>query len=110
VLRPPGPAPTAPAVRTAPADDPTRPAPADAAPADAAPAVTAERAEIAARLLGAAHAVRGAFDESSLDAPAARNAARQTLGPVAFDAAYRSTADSTYQTALELAHAALSST
>jgi predicted ATPase len=72
-------------------------------------AVTAGRAELAARLLGAAHAVRGAFDESSLDAPQARAAARDTLGPAAFDAAYRSAADSTYQTALELAHAALSS-
>ena len=72
-------------------------------------AITAGRAERAARLLGAAHAVRGAFDESSLDAPQARAAARDTLGPAAFDAAYRSVADSTYQTALELAHAALSS-
>ena len=72
-------------------------------------AITAERAELAARLLGAAHAVRGAFDESSLDAPQARAAARQALGSAAFDAAYRSAADSTYQTALELAHAALSS-
>jgi predicted ATPase/DNA-binding SARP family transcriptional activator len=71
------------------------------------PAITAGRAELAARLLGAAHAVRGAFDESSLDAPQARAAARDTLGPAAFDAAYRSAADSTYQTALELAHAAL---
>ena len=73
------------------------------------PAITAGRAELAARLLGAAHAVRGAFDESSLDAPQARAAARDVLGPAAFDAAYRSAADSTYQTALELAHAALSS-
>jgi predicted ATPase/DNA-binding SARP family transcriptional activator len=72
-------------------------------------AITAGRAELAARLLGAAHAVRGAFDESSLDAPQARAAARDALGPVAFDAAYRSAADSTYRTALELAHAALSS-
>ena len=77
--------------------------------ATARPAITAGRAELAARLLGAAHAVRGAFDESSLDAPQARAAARDTLGPAAFDAAYRSAADSTYQTALELAHAALSS-
>jgi predicted ATPase/DNA-binding SARP family transcriptional activator len=75
----------------------------------AGPAITAGRAELAARLLGAAHAVRGAFDESSLDAPQARAAAREALGPAAFDAAYRSAADSTYQTALELAHAALSS-
>jgi hypothetical protein len=77
--------------------------------ADDVPAITADRAEVAARLLGAAHAVRGAFDESSLDAPRARDAARAALGPDAFDAAYRSAADSTYQTALELGHAALSS-
>jgi predicted ATPase/DNA-binding SARP family transcriptional activator len=44
--------------------------------------------ELAATLLGAAHAVRGAFDESSLDAPAARAAARRALGGSAFDAAY----------------------
>ena len=67
----------------------------------------ADRAELAARLLGAAHAVRGAFDESSLDAPHARAAARDALGPAAFDAAYRSAADSTYQTALDLARRAL---
>jgi predicted ATPase len=75
----------------------------------AGPPITAGRAELAARLLGAAHAVRGAFDESSLDAPQARAAARDALGPAAFGAAYRSAADSTYRTALELAHAALSS-
>ena len=54
-------------------------------------------------------AVRGAFDESSLDAPHARAAARGALGPAAFDAAYRSAAGTTYQTALDLARAALSS-
>jgi hypothetical protein len=78
--------------------------------ATARPVITADRAVLAARLLGASHAVRGAFDESSLDAPHARAAAREALGPAAFDAAYRSAADSTYQTALDLAHAALSST
>jgi predicted ATPase/DNA-binding SARP family transcriptional activator len=72
------------------------------------PAVTAGRPELAARLLGAAHAVRGAFDESSLDAPHARAAAREALGRSAFDVAYRSAADSTYQTAIDLARAALS--
>jgi hypothetical protein len=77
--------------------------------ASAGPAITTDSAVLAARLLGAAHAVRGAFDESSLDAPQARDAAREALGPAAFDAAYRSTADSTYRTALDLAHAALSS-
>ncbi len=71
--------------------------------------VTVGRAELAARLLGAAHAVRGAFDESSPDAPQARDAARDALGPAAFDAAYRSAADSTYRTAIDLARAALSS-
>jgi predicted ATPase len=72
-------------------------------------AIMADRAELAARLLGAAHAVRGAFDESSLDAPQARDAARDALGQAAFDAAYRSAADSTYRSAIDLARAALSS-
>jgi predicted ATPase/DNA-binding SARP family transcriptional activator len=57
----------------------------------------------AARLLGAAHAVRGAFDESSLDARPARAAARSALGPQAFDAAYESALPSTYESALALA-------
>ena len=43
----------------------------------------------AALLLGAAHAVRGAFDESSLDAPGVRAAARTRLGPADFEAAYQ---------------------
>jgi predicted ATPase/DNA-binding SARP family transcriptional activator len=63
----------------------------------------ANDAERAARLLGAAHAVRGAFDESSLDAPPARDAARATLGPQAFAAAYESALTSTYESALTLA-------
>ena len=43
----------------------------------------------AATLLGAAHTIRGAFDESSLDAPRAREAARAALlGEAGFDAAY----------------------
>jgi hypothetical protein len=71
-------------------------------------AIPADRAELAARLLGAAHAVRGAFDESSPDAPQARDAARAALGRAVFDAAYRSAADSTYQSAIDLARAALS--
>jgi hypothetical protein len=45
-------------------------------------------AEQAARLLGAAHAIRGAFDESSLDASPARAQAREALGQEAFAAAY----------------------
>ncbi len=81
--------------------------PADSAH-NAVPVITADRAELAARLLGTAHAVRGAFDESSLDAPQARAAARDALGPAAFDVAYHSAADATYQTALDLAHRALS--
>jgi len=47
-----------------------------------------ERAALAATLLGAAHAIRGAFDEGSLDAPGARDAARGLLGEAAFEAAY----------------------
>ena len=97
VLRPAGLALAAPAVRTAHDDDPAHVAPAqppppmppavrtahgdDPAHRPAATAVTAERAEVAARLLGAAHAVRGAFDESSLDAPPARDAARAGARP-----------------------------
>ena len=60
-------------------------------------------AERAARLLGAAHAVRGAFDESSLDGPPARAQARQALGAEAFAAAYESARASTYDSALALA-------
>jgi predicted ATPase/DNA-binding SARP family transcriptional activator/tetratricopeptide (TPR) repeat protein len=47
-----------------------------------------ESAAAAATLLGAAHTIRGAFDESSLDAPGARAAARGVLGEAGFDAAY----------------------
>jgi hypothetical protein len=39
-------------------------------------------------LLGAAHAVRGCFDEGGLDAPAVRDAARAVLGADGFEAAY----------------------
>jgi predicted ATPase/DNA-binding SARP family transcriptional activator len=60
-------------------------------------------AEQAARLLGAAHAVRGAFDESGLDGPPARAQARETLGTDAFQAAYESALASTYDSALALA-------
>jgi predicted ATPase/DNA-binding SARP family transcriptional activator len=45
-------------------------------------------APLAASLLGAAHAIRGAFDEGSLDAPAARDAACDVLGAAEFEAAY----------------------
>jgi hypothetical protein len=65
-------------------------------------------AELAARLLGAAHAIRGAFDESSLDAPPARDAAGGTLGSQAFAAAYETVrAATTYDSALALAREAL---
>jgi predicted ATPase/DNA-binding SARP family transcriptional activator len=46
-------------------------------------------ADLAAVLLGAAHSIRGAFDHSSLDAPEARDTARQRLGEADFDAAYQ---------------------
>jgi hypothetical protein len=42
----------------------------------------------AATWLGAAHAVRGCFDEGSLDAPAVRDAARARLSADEFEAAY----------------------
>ena len=66
------------------------------------------RAELAARLLGAAHGVRGAFDESSPDAPQARAAARDTLGDAAFEAAYQSAAGLTYEASIALARETLS--
>jgi predicted ATPase/DNA-binding SARP family transcriptional activator len=47
-----------------------------------------ESAVLAATLLGAAHTIRGAFDEGSLDAPGARSAARALLGEAGFDSAY----------------------
>jgi ATP/maltotriose-dependent transcriptional regulator MalT len=47
-----------------------------------------ESAMRAAILLGAAHTIRGAFDEGSLDAPGARHAARGVLGEAGFDTAY----------------------
>jgi predicted ATPase/DNA-binding SARP family transcriptional activator len=52
------------------------------------PADSREGAVPAATLLGAAHTIRGAFDEGSLDAPGARSAARGLLGEAGFDAAY----------------------
>ncbi len=44
-------------------------------------------AELAATLLGAAHSIRGAFDESSLVAPGVREAAGHALGAAGFEAA-----------------------
>jgi len=52
------------------------------------PAGPRHGAALAATLLGAAHTIRGAFDEGSLDAPGARDAARGVLGSAGFDAAY----------------------
>jgi hypothetical protein len=52
------------------------------------PAGSREQSVLAAILLGAAHTIRGAFDEGSLDAPSARDAARGLLGPAAFQDAY----------------------
>jgi len=66
-----------------------------------------DAATSAARLLGAARAVRGAFDESSLDAPAARGEARRLLGPDAFTAAYDSARGLGYSGAVALAREAL---
>jgi predicted ATPase/DNA-binding SARP family transcriptional activator len=47
-----------------------------------------EGATLAATLLGAAHTIRGAFDEGSLDAAGVRDAIRGLLGETGFDAAY----------------------
>jgi len=60
-------------------------------------------AERAAVLLGAAHTIRGAFDHSSLDAPAARDGAREALGAEVFEAAYQRGRELGYAEALALA-------
>jgi tetratricopeptide (TPR) repeat protein len=60
-------------------------------------------AERAAVLLGAAHTIRGAFDHSSLDAPEARDTARQRLGDKAFEAAYQRGRELSYENAATLA-------
>jgi predicted ATPase/DNA-binding SARP family transcriptional activator len=72
------------------------------------PGGRAADAEQAARLLGAAHAIRGAFDESSLDGPPARAQASETLGQDAFAAVYESALTSSYESALALARELLS--
>jgi len=61
----------------------------------------------AATLLGAAHSVRGAFDESSPDAPGVRAAAREQLGEPAFGAAYQQGRDLGKEAALALVRAVL---
>jgi len=63
--------------------------------------------ELSARLLGAAAAIRGAFDESSLDAPGARESAIAALGEDRFKTAYDSASTSTYESAAALARSAL---
>jgi predicted ATPase/DNA-binding SARP family transcriptional activator len=63
---------------------------------------------LAATLLGAAHMVRGSFDESSLDSPAARDAARAALGQDGYDDAYRRGRGLTRDETLALAGSALS--
>ncbi len=67
-------------------------------------------AVLAARLLGASHSVRGAFDESSLDAPPARAAARAALGDPAFAAAYEAGRELGYTESLSSARDALTGT
>jgi predicted ATPase/DNA-binding SARP family transcriptional activator len=57
----------------------------------------------AAALLGAAHAVRGAFDESSPDAPGVRAAARSRLGSPEFEGAYQRGRDLSTEEAVALA-------
>jgi hypothetical protein len=60
-------------------------------------------AQRAATLLGAAHSIRDIFDQSSLDAPDARDAARLALGDAAFDDAYQRGRALSYDDALALA-------
>jgi hypothetical protein len=63
--------------------------------------------ECAATVLGAAHSIRGCFDESSLDAPAARDAARARLGADEFAVAYQRGRDLARDDALALAASAV---
>ncbi|HZZ55344.1 MAG TPA: BTAD domain-containing putative transcriptional regulator, partial [Trebonia sp.] len=81
-----------------------------AAVIDSVAAAVVERdgaAEAAAALLGAAHTVRGAFDESSPVAPRVRKTARRALGDAAFDGAYSRGRELDREAALELAGRAL---
>lgn len=64
---------------------------------------SAGRARLTATLLGGAHTIRGAYDESSLDAPAARAAALGLLGTAGFDAAYQHGRDLTREETLAIA-------
>ncbi|HTU76562.1 MAG TPA: BTAD domain-containing putative transcriptional regulator [Trebonia sp.] len=63
--------------------------------------------ELAARLIGAAHTVRGAFDESSPDAPGVRAASRAVLGDEAYHAAYEQGRDLGFEGAVALARQVL---
>ena len=60
-----------------------------------------------ATLLGAAHAVRGCFDEGSLDAPAVRDALRAILGADEFGAAYERGRSQSRDNAVALAASAV---
>jgi hypothetical protein len=93
------------AVRTADAN--TDPANTDNANAHEGGADDANAAA-AARLLGAAHTIRGAFDESSIDAPAARTAAEDILGEKEFGAAYTAGRDLTRDDTMALASSLVS--
>lgn len=64
-------------------------------------------AALTAALLGAAHNVRGAFDEGSLDAPPARDAVRGVLGATGFEAAYERGRALSRDAAVALAFAAV---
>jgi hypothetical protein len=68
-----------------------------------------ECATAVATLLGAAHAVRGCFDEGGLDAPAVRDAARAVLGADGFQAAYERGRCMSRDEALALAAGAVAS-
>src|SRR5262249_38017115 len=68
-----------------------------------------ECATAVATLLGAAHAVRGCFDESSLDAPAVRDAVRAVLGAGEVGAAYERGRSLPLDDALALAASAAAS-
>ncbi len=69
-----------------------------------------EAAKLAATLLGAAHSVRGCFNEGSLDAPVARDAARALLGEPEFAAAYARGRELSSAEAVALGHSAVSVT
>jgi hypothetical protein len=65
-------------------------------------------ATLAATLLGAGHTLRGCFNESSLDSPGVRDAARAALGPAVYDDAYQRGRDLSQDEAVALAGSTLS--